>query len=233
MRETLKDYFLNTGFRKDIFVRGARRMNALQQRDELSKVGVALILDRNAATLKLKLGIGETEAKPELYNPLLDALAQRPHTVAELQALPELKTQSIAGVAQMVAFLMATSQVSVFFPRAGGTDAKQAIALNTEIARGAALADDVQVLASAVLGSALSANLIERLIYILIRSNKDKVDIKQLTSKTWELLSRMGRRMSKEGVTLESVEENLAQLETIVKPIVEVRVPMWRKLGIL
>jgi hypothetical protein len=74
MRETLKDYMLNTAFRKDVFVRGAHQISSLRQSELLSEVGLALTVPRSKISLKMKLPIGEVSGKAELYEPVIDAL---------------------------------------------------------------------------------------------------------------------------------------------------------------
>ncbi|UQV47104.1 class I SAM-dependent methyltransferase [Janthinobacterium lividum] len=46
IREMMKDYFLNTSFRKDVLVRGARRMGAVRQAECLASMHLAMLVPR-------------------------------------------------------------------------------------------------------------------------------------------------------------------------------------------
>jgi SAM-dependent methyltransferase len=115
LRETVKDYFLNTGFRKDVFVRGARKMSVARQSEWLSQVGLVLVIPRAQVTLSMKLIFGEVNGREDVYGPVLDALAKQPHTLAELSALPALKGQTPGNLAQVAALLTASGQAALYF----------------------------------------------------------------------------------------------------------------------
>ena len=60
LRETLKDFFLNSYFRRDVFVRGARRMSAARQRQLLGEMTLALLVPSHTLrTTDLKAGVTE------------------------------------------------------------------------------------------------------------------------------------------------------------------------------
>jgi hypothetical protein len=51
MRETVKDYFLNTCFRRDVYMQGARRMEPAQKSEWLQNMRLALVAIRDPGTL--------------------------------------------------------------------------------------------------------------------------------------------------------------------------------------
>ncbi|MEP6789802.1 MAG: class I SAM-dependent methyltransferase, partial [Ramlibacter sp.] len=85
-RETVRDFCVNQQFRKDYWVRGARRLSPLEQRENLSAQRLLLAQPRQEVSLKVSGSLGEAEMQPAIYNPLLDALADhQPRTIGQLE----------------------------------------------------------------------------------------------------------------------------------------------------
>ena len=87
LRETTRDYFVNQQFRRDVFVKGARPMTALEQVQAFSSLPFALLLPPEDVKLTLLGALGEVNLNEDVYKPILTALADedyKPKTVAEL-----------------------------------------------------------------------------------------------------------------------------------------------------
>jgi hypothetical protein len=83
-------------------VRGARAMHPVRHRQWLERSGLALT------------GVGaDAPAAPSRI--LLDALAERPLTLAELAALPAVWDQDLAAMLETAALLVAAGQAVPFF----------------------------------------------------------------------------------------------------------------------
>lgn len=229
--ETVKDYFLNTSFRKDVFVRGARRLGPVKQAEWLATAGVVLTVPRSAATLALKLPQGQVNAKPELYNPVLDALASGPKTLAQLGMLPELAGSPMVSIAQIAALLASSGQAAVFFANHDKGSGATALQMNRALANRARYGDEYQSLGSPLLGSGFSADFIERLVYNGLANKIGKDDVPALAQHAWRMLSAQGRTMIKDGKGLSTPDENLAELTERITVIVRDRLPVWRHLG--
>lgn len=231
--ETVKDYFLNTSFRKDVFVRGARRMAPVKQAEWLSMTGIVLTVPREQATLALKLPQGQVNAKPELYNPVLHALESGPKTLAQLGMLPELASSNMLGLAQIAAMLACSGQAAVFFANSDKASVATALQMNRALANRARFGDEFQAFASPLLGSGVGANFIERLVYNGLVQKIGKDDTVALAKYAWQSLAAQGRTMIKNGHGLQTVEENLAELRERIIAITRDRLPVWRHLGAL
>jgi SAM-dependent methyltransferase len=233
LRETVKDYFLNTGFRKDVFVRGARKMSPARQAEWLGQVGLTLLMPRDQVTLAVKLVFGEVTGRADIYVPVLDALAKHQHTLAELSVLPALAGQTLSNLAQIAAILTASGQTALYFSGAAKEPTGPAHKMNRALADCARYGDDYQALASPLLGNGISANFIERLIYLCIAQNPRKIDIAAIARQIWPVIANQGRRMTKEGKALETEEENLAELTEQIKTITAVKLPIWQQLKMI
>lgn len=233
LRETFKDYFLNTAFRKDIFSRGGRRMVPGRQLEWLSKLGLTLIIPREDAVLNLKLPFGEVAGKEDLFIPVLDAIAKQPRTLPELAALPALAHQTPAKLAQVAALLTVTSQTSIYIDGGGATSKDSSSKLNQAIANTTRHSDEYQFFASSKIGSGIPLNFIERLVFLVITQQQKLPELDVIRQKVWEYMKNQSRRLVKDGHTIESEEENLIELNISINDILQRKLPIWRQLKLM
>ncbi|MBY0239696.1 MAG: class I SAM-dependent methyltransferase [Burkholderiaceae bacterium] len=233
LRETMKDYFRNTGFRKDVFIRGARRMSPLRQAECLGEVTLYLTRPRNEVQLKLQLPFGEINALPDLYNPVLDALAQRPCTLAELRTLPNLASQPGGSIAQIAVMLVATRQAALTWAGAQQADHAAALRLNQVLANLARFSDEYQILCTPALASGITATHIDLLVYHALQTGAAPGDTDKVVQLVWRAMRDQGRLMRNGEVVVQSDADNLAALAPLVAQTLTQRVPLWRQLRAL
>ena len=233
MRETLKDYLFDTSFRKDVFVRGARKMGQVRQAELLEKVGVVLTVPRANVDLQLKTPVGTFNGLPELYGAVCDALAQRPHTVGELTALPALRAYNLNSVMQVAVLLAASGQAAIYLHGGAKPEAATTQKMNAALVDRLRYANDFHVLCSPLLGNGIAADLFDRLVYGVLAQKKGTVYIDALLRQVWERMRAIGRNMVRDGVTLLDEDDNLAALRPVVEAIVRDKVPLWQQLKLL
>lgn len=86
-RETLKDYFNNRMFRRDIFVRGRRRFDAETRETRLREVMLAPSASRPKDDLKFDVLSSSLTLPLASYDPIFDALSSHPRAAGELADL--------------------------------------------------------------------------------------------------------------------------------------------------
>lgn len=232
MQETMKDYILNTSFRKDVFVRGMRKMSASRQAEVLSQVGLALTVPRANVNLQLKTSIGTFNGIPELYNPVCDALAVRPHTLAELHALSGAKDHNLPALMRMAALLASSEQACVYLTGLSKYDATTTRKMNAALANQVRYGDELQVLCSPLTGSGIAANMFERIVFGLVSQSKSTPAVDDVTQRVWQQVKALGRRLTSGGVALESDAENVATLTPLIEAILRDKLPVWKQLRI-
>ncbi|MRV71116.1 methyltransferase domain-containing protein [Duganella sp. FT92W] len=233
MQETLKDYSLNTSFRKDVFVRGARQLSSLRRQELLRKFGLALTVSRDAVQLKMKIAFGEVNAKPELAVPICDALARGPQTLGQLAALPALAGSNLEDVAQLAALFVASRQAVLYDATYVSQPQEAARRMNVAIASGVQYGDEIHSLCSGLAGSAITAPYVARLIYWLMAAKGVKVDPAALAEAGWQVMRAQGRHMMKDGALLQDDAGNLAELQSHIERILQEELPIWRNLNML
>lgn len=114
VRELYKDVMLNTMFRKDIYMRGVtNRLDANRQMELLKDTHWMLnkvIGKDNSSVFKFKMPVGEIDGKAEVYQPVVDYLAQKPATLAELHKATDTPLKELI---QAILFLYHAGTVGV------------------------------------------------------------------------------------------------------------------------
>ena len=234
LRETVKDYLRNTGFRKDVFVRGARRMSPARQAQWLEQIGLALTIARNKVTLELDLGIGTLEVPEELYGPVADALAERPHTLKELASLPTLQHESMAAIGEIAALLTGSGQAAPFFVSYRDADTEPARGMSKAVAQRFRFDDNFRQLASPLLGTGVYTTLGQRLVYRALTSGVDASQVDAVTAQVRQMMIEEGHPIKgADNTPLDSEEAQRTALATLVNSVLTTRMPVWRQLKLL
>ena len=233
-RETAQDYVLNTSFRNDIFVRGARRMPPARQRQWLEKVGIALKVVREYMDLKqIRPAIAHPTVPEESYIAVVDALAERPRTLAELAALPALQNDDSA-VAEIAAFLIEWGQAAPFFSSYHDVDSAPAHRMGRVVAQHSRFDAKFAVLASPLLGSGVFPLQVPCLVYRVLSAGIEAEQVEAIVAQVWQMVVEEGHKIAyPEGAPVESEDERRAALAKLVRLTLQVRVPIWRQLKVL
>lgn len=232
LRETLKDFFLNSYFRKDIFVRGVRRLSAVRQRDLLSNISLALLVpSKSICYIDIKAGVTEVCINQPVYAPAFSALDQTPLTLGELAALPTLHKQTLADITKVAVMLVISDQAVLYAKH--NFDAAAAQRVNHLLALEARYTDTCDTFACPLTGNGIQMNIVERLVYLLLRQEGPEIDTGLAIDTVRDLLDHRQRRLRKEGKPIASDEENFAEITRHVVATLEHKVGMWTRLGML
>ncbi len=233
LRETTKDYLLDTSFRKDVYVKGARAMRSQRYLDRLFQFGLALCVPRDQVSLKMKLPFGEINGREDLYIPVIDALAQRPHSLAELAALPAIQGSGLPQLVQVAALLSSTAQAAIYPLQQPAEAVPSSAAMNRALTGQLQYGDDFQVLAAPRLGNGVAVSMIDSLTYLMLSAPDAPRDAAAIASRAWRLMAVQGRRLLRNGAPIEGDEQNIAELTMLVGEVLAKKLPVWRQLGIL
>jgi hypothetical protein len=232
-REQARDYFVNRQFRKDLFLRGVRRLSAAEQREQT--LAARLVLTRPAGTIPMTVrgAQGEAVLHESIFRPLIETLAARddaPKSFHELGlALPAI---SLPQLVTAGAVLVGADHAA---PCQAQTDAREVRetceALNSHLLERARTRDDINHLASPVTGSGIAVGRFQQLFLLAGRNGSD-------TPAEWamfvaRLLAEQGQALVKGGKPLVTREENLAELTAQASEFAEHGLPILRAVGIV
>lgn len=211
-REMARDYFTNAQFRRDYWIKGGRVLPASQRIDEIRKLPVVLIAPRDAVAKTLTTSLGEITLQAEIYDPILDLLADhKPRTIEQMEEA--LKQHSIEFL-QIVQALMILIGIGSIAPAQPGPVVKAARkttdALNELLTAQAHFTDQVQALASPVIGGGVAVSRVEQMFMAADRAGARSDDAR--AAHAWAALSRQNEHLIKDGESLTTPEQNQARL---------------------
>jgi SAM-dependent methyltransferase len=231
-RETVRDFVLNTQFRRDYWVKGPRQLGSLKQSEGLLSYRVQLAKPRSKIKLTATAGLGELALAPTVYDPILQVLADyRPRTVREVFA--ELKEAGITlnDLLQVVLVLSSTGALASAQDEARIQGAQATCdALNRHILDQARASAQVLVLASPVTGGGVFASRFHQL-FLLARSGGART-VNELMQFAWSQLKNQNQKIVRNGKQLESEEENLEYVRGEAKDFDEVWLPLFIAKGV-
>ncbi len=228
LRETVRDYCNNTQFRRDIFIKGPLRLPPHEQIEILENTRFVLTVNRSDLKLTVNFGAGEASLAPAIYAPIANALATGPKTLKELMQLPELKNEGMGRAAQAVSVLIASEQAQPCLPLEGEAERKTSCdRFNEVILERARYGDEIHALASPVTGSGVVMNRLDLLALSAVRRNVDPAD------EAWSILQGQGHRLLKDGVPMEKIEDNVAEVKRRTEAFRARTLPILRMLKVV
>jgi hypothetical protein len=237
LRESTRDFIVNQVFRRDIFTRGQRLLNMPERTALLMQSRVALTVLANEVPLKLNAAVGEVNLSPAVYTPLIEALAAdnyRPKTLGELVPVLAPKNINPLQIIQAVTLLVganhATAAQSAEEAAAAAPAAQQ---FNAALLKMAREHTEVMCMASPVLGAGVPVPRLQQMFLAVLGEQKSKKtpDAAALAKGAWAIMTSIGQRVVKDGKTLQSEDENIAQLAADAKIFLD-RLPLLQALGV-
>lgn len=232
LRETARDLMTNQRFRRDYWVRGARRLSPLEQVER--QRAERLVLAEPAATVKLSArgALGEGNLREDVYRPILNALADhQPRQVGEIE---RMVADSGIGLAHLLQALTILTGNGVLHPAQDEQAVRAARAatdaLNVRLWHKARYSADVGYLASPVTGGAVTVGRFEQLF--LLARHAGLAGPAEWARYASALLDAQGQRLLKDGKTIDPGEQQLRALTERAAEFATLRLPMLAALGI-
>lgn len=226
LRETFKDYCVGRPFRRDLFVRGARRITAAQRDARLRDIGLALTIPRAEAKSKITVPLGEATLEPRHYEPIFDALAEGARTIGELLDLPEVrKAGGSLTPPELAGMLVGSNQAIPLLTLPEKPAPTPAVLAHNRLAAGEMLAVDGRksaAFAAALGGSGIHVSAMEGRLYDAL-ANGVPAESDALVAYT---LNRIGLPPDGNDEARKAVRESLDWC-------VANSLPVWRRLGVI
>jgi SAM-dependent methyltransferase len=232
-RETVRDFCVNRQFRRDYYVKGSRKLTPFQQSELLKIQRVILVRPRSGIQLKLNGGVlGEFDMQASIYNPILDVLAD--HQIKSIcQIEQELVSQGIilSQIFQAIMILIGQGVLEAAQEDLVCAAAKpKADRLNALCFKKICDGENLSTFASPVTGGAVSISF-PSILFLSARSQgKNKID--DWVEFAWSHISRQNKFLVKDGHTLETEAENIAELVELAKEFLYKELPIIDALGI-
>lgn len=231
-RETTRDFMVNQQFRRDYWVKGARKLNALEQAEQLRQQKVILVAHRPDISLKVSGSLGEASMTEAVYKPVLDLLADhRTKTLGQIEQAVKEAGISFAQISQAALLLTGAGHLALVQDDATINKAKrQTDKLNAHLCQKARGSNDIGYLASPVTGGGFGVNRFQQLFLVAMAQGKKLPADWALF--VWQTIAAQGQKLIKEGKTLDTAEENLAELTEQANAFAQKHLPILKALQI-
>ena len=232
-KQSVRDYMVNQQFRKDYWVRGPRKLSALEQAEGLMAQKVMLVSYRPDIPLKVTGILGESTMSEGVYGPILDLLADyKARSLGEIEQALKDKGLSRAQLLQAAMVLVGMGHLAAVQDEPVIAAAqKQTQALNRHLMVKARSHNDISYLASPVTGGGVLVGRIPQLFALAItQGHKQPADWVKFA---WQILSAQGQSLLKEGKPLPTPEANQAELGEQAQAFAEKQLPLLRALRVI
>lgn len=232
-KQTVRDYSVNQQFRRDYWVKGARSLPPVAQWERLKTIRVLLSAPAAEFTYKATGGLGAAELQKAVYEPILQELTD--YKILSIGQLFERLTGKNVALPSLIQALtvllgMGCLQVAQRAPAAEAAR-KSSDALNRHLMDRARSSHGAQYLCSPVIGGGIPCSRIVQLL-LLAKNNGAKTE-GEMVQAAWRWLSAAGHSLVKQGKTLQTPEENLAQLAEEAAKLMSREYPIFKALGVV
>lgn len=231
-RETTRDFMVNQQFRKDYWVKGARKLSLLEQAEVWRTQKILLISPRADVSLKVNGSLGEANMSEPVYAPILDLLADhKARSIGQIEQSVKDKGITFAQIIQVTLVLCGVGRLVLMQDEQVISKAKKHTdKLNAYLCNKARGSNDVGYLASPVTGGGVPVNRFQQLFVLSIQQGKKQPA--EWAQATWQILAAQGQKLLKEGKALETDQENLAELTAQAQTFADKQLPILKALQI-
>jgi SAM-dependent methyltransferase len=231
-RQSVRDFMVNQQFRKDYWVKGVRQLSPLEQTETLRRQRLLLVSYRPDVPLKVSGALGEAALSEAVYAPLLDLMADHaPRTLGEMEQALAGRTLNWAQLLQATMVLAGSGHLApVQHDEVAQRASTTARAANDWLLQRARGSSDLSYLASAVTGGAVAVGRFQQLF--LLARQQGRTTPQEWAQYAWEVLAAQGQRIVKDGQTLQTAQDNVAELTAQAGTFETRQWPVLRALGL-
>lgn len=214
-KEQCRDYFANTQFRRDLFIRGKNNLTPLQVQERLRNTAFVLLTAKEQLPTNINGLLGTFNLIEEIYTPIGDKFAQenyRPLTIAELeQSFPQLNYAKILNALVILSHLGLAQPCQRLEPKQ--ETLQQCHRLNHYLLKQASFHQNYSVLISPLTGIGIPTEHFHQLFYRAhfidgLASASDFAQYVQdvISQLNWLVLDRDGKTVTDREKSLEIIQ---------------------------
>ena len=223
-REVVRDFYLNSTFRRDVYVRGVDMLTPAAQTEQFRAMKFMLTVEPDQVKLEHQTALGKLQLQENVYQPITNCLREAGVlSIAELET--KLSAQGI-NLQRLIQSLIVMTGMSYTHPLVEGTDPTAAQRFNQAVLQRSLQDGSISYLCSPVIGNGVMVPRLEQWCLL------GELDPQQSLEHLWDSLKASGVKFTKEGKTLETPEENWQFLQESAEKFALNRRPILKKLGI-
>ena len=232
-RQSVRDFMVNQLFRRDYWIKGARRLAPLEHAAAIRGVRVVLGRARTDITTAVVGALGRRDMQSNIYVPILDAVGdQESKTLGEIEtALRHRPEMPLGTLFEAVMVLLGKGDLMLVQDEAVQAKARpQTDRLNRHLLERARGSGDLLFLASPVTGAGIAATRFHQLFLLAMQERRKTAE--ELAVYAWETIGPQGQRVLKDGKALDTAEENLTELTAQASEFLDKRLTVLQKLKV-
>jgi SAM-dependent methyltransferase len=232
MQGMVKDLLVGQQFRKDVFVKGRRVYTSAERQDLLSATRFILVQDPDRLPKSVRGALGDAVLDRELYQKILRVLEADKNyakTLGEILHSAECAGMRFGQLEQAMVILLSIGFVELVSSTSIPVGVEEgAQRLNSHLCLRAEYEDEGRFLASPLTGIGVAVSRFEKLFLNAIAHSVDDP-----ATYVWELIEKQGQRLKVNDRTLETRDENIAELRRQFGMFLKNRLPRLERLGLV
>lgn len=233
VREQARDYFINRQFRKDIFVRGLRRMNPAAVAEKILSTRYALHVPAATVKPKFMTTVGELNVSNEMLRSLLEYLQEDNFRAKNLTDYIKRNPSVNPGI--LTSFIVLLVNDYKVMPcqseEVAAQVQKTCRRLNAHICERSKVAEAINFLASPLTGCAVMANRLQQIFLSQVMQGHDTAD--ELAAGAWKIFAARGESLITKEKHLDTPQENLNRLNELAREFLTTHLPIFKALLIV
>ncbi|MDC0398683.1 methyltransferase regulatory domain-containing protein [Alphaproteobacteria bacterium] len=233
IKETIRDFCVNQQFRKDIFIRGGKKINRYELAEKLANINFTLIQDPSLIEFTLQGIRGSGDLKEEIYRPIIEHLNKDSSFTASTATLERALggKADVFSIWQALFILKAKNAVSMTLPHDKIAVRKQCCQkLNDYLLYKSRSQKDIAVVSNPVTGTGIPLNHIEK---IFLRASLDGItNSDELAKKCLEKLRERDETLKSMEKTVTNEAEAVEELTKEAKKFLQVVHPTLQRLSV-
>ena len=232
-KESVRDFMVNQQFRRDYWIKGAIKLSAFEQAEQIKKHKLVLTSAREDVSLKVAGALGDANLSEAIYAPILDFMADHKiRSIEEIAIQVKAKKVSFAQVVQAAMVLIGSGDLASAQSNEKIIHVKKNVSnLNNALIDKARFSSDITFLACPVTGGGIVVSRFQQLFIAAIAQGKKQP--KDWAEFAWSLLASQNQRLLKDGKAIETIEGNLTELNRQAEEFANKRLPILKALQIL
>jgi SAM-dependent methyltransferase len=232
-RETIRDLASAKSFRRDLWRKGGETLPAQEHIALIDGLTLAWTGKAMEAEITFPGPVGTVTGQPDFYRPLVDAIRAGKVTIAELRAIPAVQSRQVGEFVQAAILLMGGGYAHPAWPHGGQPEARNAAArLNAAIVGRLRLGVDLQRFAAPVIGSSITAGVIEALAIGQLLEDGSR-DPDALIDAVLTGVTRSGRSLMRDGQPIQEAAEARVLVAETVRGVLAQRFQLLRDMGMI
>ena len=231
--QVVRDFCVNSQFRAEYWVKGPRKLSAIERRSALEKIRIILIHDSKDVSLQTRGDLGEAKLSETISGPILNYLADhKPRYILEIEE--ELKGTGIdlSMILQTVMVLIGKRSLGLAQEKEEILKAKdKSDRTNKYLIEHAYGSKNIGYLVSPVTGGGIPCSRIEKLFIAAKQSGMNKpMDLAEFA---WAIISSQNESLLKNGKKISNPKDSINFLTNEAKDFDKKQLPVLKALFIL